>query len=103
MNKKIFTYCTTLLQLTQNSQIFMAGIRIIRKIMEFGALRGFKGSKGDCAGAVSTRVCQRAGMMAVHKLLYDQYEVCNKVVFQNTPTRGDGCPTAGILEDLSKL
>jgi hypothetical protein len=25
-------------------------------------------------------------MVAVHKLLYDQYKVCNKVVFQNTPT-----------------
>jgi hypothetical protein len=25
-------------------------------------------------------------MVGVHKLLYDQYKVDNKVVFQNTPT-----------------
>jgi hypothetical protein len=59
----------------------------MRKILEIGALRGFRVAKGDSTGAVSTRVCQRVGMMAVHKLLYDQYKVGNKVVFQNTPTR----------------
>jgi hypothetical protein len=26
-------------------------------------------------------------MVAVHKLLYDEYKMDNKVVFQNTPTR----------------
>jgi hypothetical protein len=60
----------------------------MRKVLEFGALQLFRVSKGDCTGAVSTRVCQRAGMMAVHKLLYDRYKVGNKVVFQNTPTTG---------------
>jgi hypothetical protein len=53
-------------------------------------------------------------MMAVHKLLYDQYKVGNKVVFQNTPTRGpamtvmaarlqDMEPYVRPLEVLSKL
>jgi len=54
--------------------------------MEVGDLGGFRAAKGDCTGAMSTRVCQRAGMVAVHKLLYDQYKVDKKVVFQNTPT-----------------
>ena len=53
-----------------------------------GALRGIRVAKGDCTGAVSTRVCQRAGIVAVYKLLYNKYKVGNKVVFQNTPTRG---------------
>jgi hypothetical protein len=53
-------------------------------------------------------------MVAVHKLLYDQYKVDNKVVFQNTPTRGpaltvmaaglhDTQPYVRPLEELSKL
>jgi hypothetical protein len=53
------------------------------KILEFGALRCFSAARGDCTGTVSTRVCQRADMVAVHKLLYDEYKVDNKVVFQN--------------------
>ena len=46
--------------------------------MEVGDLGGFRAAKGDCTGAMSTRVCQRAGMVAVHKLLYDQYKVDKK-------------------------
>jgi hypothetical protein len=76
-------------------------IRIMRKSLEVGALRGFKLAKGDCTGAASTRVCQRAGMVAVHKLLYDEYKVDNKVVFQNTPTRGPALTVmAARLEDM---
>jgi hypothetical protein len=60
----------------------------MRESLEVGALRGFKAAKAKCTGAMSTRVCQRAGMVAVHTLLYDEYKVDNKVVFQNTPTRG---------------
>ena len=89
-------------------------LRIMRKSLEVGALRGFTAAKGDCTGAVSTRVCQRAGMVAVHKLLYDEYKVDNKVVFKNTPTRGpaltvvaarlhDTEPYVRPLEELSKL
>jgi len=88
--------------------------RIMRKSLEVGALRGFRAAKGDCTGAVSTRVCQRAGMVAVHKLLYDEYKVDNKVVFKNTPTRDpalivmaarlqDTQPYVRPLEELSKL
>jgi len=58
----------------------------IKKILEVGALRVFRVTKGDCTGAASTRVCQRAGMVAAHNLLYDEYKVDNKVVFENTPT-----------------
>jgi hypothetical protein len=89
-------------------------LTIMRKSLEVGALRWFKAVKGDCTGAVSTRVCQRAGMVAVHKLLYDVYKVDNKVVFQNTPTRRfaltvmaarlqDTEPYVRPLEELSKL
>jgi len=89
-------------------------IKIMRKSLEVGALRGFKAAKGDCTGAASTRVCQRAGLVAVHKLLYDEYKVDNKMVFQNTPTRGpaltvmaarlhDTQPYVRPLEELSKL
>jgi hypothetical protein len=46
-------------------------------------LRSFRAARGDCTGAVSTRVCQRADIQAVHKLQYDEYKVDNKVVFQN--------------------
>jgi len=49
-------------------------------------MRCIRVATGDCTGAVSTRVCQSAGMVAEHKLLYDQYKVDKKVVFQNTPT-----------------
>ena len=63
-------------------------VEIMGKSLEIGALRGFRAAKGDCTGPASTRVCQRAGMVAVHKLLYDEYKVDNKVVFQSTPTRG---------------
>ena len=51
-------------------------------------------AKGDCTGAASTRVCQRAGMVGVHKLLCDEYKVDNKVVFQNTPSR---CPALTVM------
>jgi hypothetical protein len=89
-------------------------LTIMRKSLEVGALRGFKAAKGDCTGAVSTRVCQRAGMVAVHKLLYDEYKVDNKVVFHNIPTRvpalmamaaglQDMQPYVQPLEELSKL
>jgi hypothetical protein len=69
-----------------NVQIPRILIRIMRKILEFGALRVFRVAKGDCTGAASTCVCQRAGMVVVHKFLHDEYNVDNKVVFQNTPT-----------------
>jgi len=52
-------------------------------------------AKGDCTGAVSTRVCHRAGMVAVYKLMYDEYNVDNKVVFQNTPTT---VPALAVME-----
>ena len=42
----------------------------------------------ETAQAVSTRVCQRAGMVEVHKLLHDEYKVDIKVVFQYIGTRG---------------
>jgi hypothetical protein len=86
----------------------------MKKCLEVGALRGLRVAKADCTGKVSTRVCQRAGMVAVHKLLYDEYKVDNKVVFQNTPTRGpaltvmaarlqDTQPYVRPLEELSKF
>jgi hypothetical protein len=86
----------------------------MRKSLEVGALQGFKVAKGDCTGAASTRVCQRAGMVAVHKMLYDEYRLDNKVVFQNTPTRGpaltvmaaqlqDKQPHVQPLAEMSKL
>jgi len=71
--------------MTQNVQIIRAGCKN-NENNPVGALRGIRVAKGDCTGAVSARVCQRAGMVAVHKLLYDQYKVDNKVVFQNAPT-----------------
>jgi hypothetical protein len=76
-------------------------LRIMRKSLEVGALTGFKVAKGDCTGATSTRVCQRSGMVAVHKLLYDEYKVDNKVVFKNTPTRGPALTVmAARLKDM---
>jgi hypothetical protein len=71
--------------------------RIMRRSLEVGALGGFKVAKGDCAGSASTWVCQRAGMAVVHKLLYDQYKVDNKVVFSDTPTRG---PALTVMDAL---
>jgi hypothetical protein len=59
----------------------------MRTFLEVGDLCGFRTAKGDCTGTVSTRVSQRAGMVAVHKLLYDEYKMDNNVLFQNTPTR----------------
>jgi len=56
-------------------------VRIMRTILEFGALRSFRAANGDCTGAVSTRVCQRASMVAVYNLLYDRYKVDKIVVF----------------------
>jgi hypothetical protein len=102
---------------TNDTKIFKSlrvAVRIIRKFLEFGDLRGFRMTKGKCTGAVSTRVCQRAGMVVVHKLLYDEYKVDNKVVFQNTPTRfpaltvmaarlQDTPPYVRSLKVLSKL
>jgi hypothetical protein len=86
----------------------------MRKSLEFGAIRGFRAAKGDCTGPVSVHVCKRAGLVAVHKLLYDEYKMDNKVVFQNTSTRGpamtvvaarlqDTEPYVRPLEELSKL
>jgi hypothetical protein len=50
---------------------------------------------------VSTRVRQHAGMVVVHKLLYIKYKVNNKVVFQNTPTRGPAqVVMAAQLQDM---
>jgi hypothetical protein len=70
--------------------------RIMRKILEVEDMGGFRVAKADCTGGVSTRVCQRAGMVAVHKLLYDEYKVDNKVVFQNTTTR---VPALAVMSD----
>jgi len=53
-------------------------------------------------------------MVAVHKALYDEYKVDNKVVFQNTPTRSpaltvmaarlqDTQPYVRPIEELSTL
>jgi GNAT superfamily N-acetyltransferase len=89
-------------------------VKIMRKSLEFGAIRGFRAAKGDCTGPVSVHVCKRAGLVAVHKLLYDEYKMDNKVVFQNTSTRGpamtvvaarlqDTEPYVRPLEELSKL
>ena len=102
---------------TNDTKIFRSpGLakKIMRKSLEFGAIRGFRAAKGDCTGPVSARICERAGLVAVHKLLYDEYKVNNKVVFQNTPTRGpaltvvaarlqDTEPYVRPLEELSKL
>ena len=102
---------------TNDTKMFKSpglAIRIMRQSLEVGALRGFRVAKADCTGAASTRVCQRAGMVAVHKLLYDEYKVDNKVVFQNTPTRGPALtvmaarlqetqPYVRPIEELSKL
>jgi hypothetical protein len=88
--------------------------RIMRRSLEVGALGGFKVAKGECTGAASARLCQRAGMVAGHKLLYVQYKVDNKVVFRDTPTRGpalivmaallhDTLPYVRPLQELSKL
>jgi hypothetical protein len=87
---------------TNDTKIFKSSglaVRILRKSLEVGALRGFKLAKGDCTGAASSRVCQRAGMVAVHKLLYDEYKVDNKVVFQNTPRGPALTMMAARLED----
>jgi hypothetical protein len=53
-------------------------VRIMRKILEFGDVGGFRAGKRNCIGAMSTRICERAGMVAVHRLLYDEYEVDKK-------------------------
>jgi len=73
---------------TNDTKIFKSpGLAVrIKKFLEVGDLRVFRVAKGDCTGAASTRVCQRAGMLAMHKLLYDEYKMDKKVVFQNTPT-----------------
>jgi hypothetical protein len=40
-------------------------------------------------------------MVAVHKLLYDEYKVNNKVIFQNTPKRGPALMVmAAQLQDM---
>jgi len=102
---------------TNDTKLFKSpglGVKLIRKSLEVGAQRGFRVAKGDCTSPVSPRVCQRAGMVAVHKLLYDEYKVDNKVVYQNTPTRGpaltvvaarlqDTQPYVRPLEELCKL
>ena len=83
-----------------NVQIPSGGRKNNEKILEFRAMRCIRVATGDCTGAVSTPACERAGMVAVNRLLYDQYKEDNKVVFQNTPTNSscpddDGSPTAG--------
>jgi hypothetical protein len=59
----------------------------MRKILEIRDVSGFRAGERNSIGAMSTRICERAGMVAVHKLLYDEYKVDKKLVFQNTPTR----------------
>ena len=46
--------------------------RIMRIYPEVGAFGGFRAAKEDCTGAVSTCVCERAGMVAVRNLLYEE-------------------------------
>jgi hypothetical protein len=59
----------------------------MRKSLEAGALRRLRVVKEDWTGAASACFYQRASMVAVRKLLYNDYKVVNEVVFQNTPTR----------------
>lgn len=75
-------------------------VQLIRASLEAAALRGFQAAKADCTSATSARICERAGMSPIHKLLYDEYKVDNKVVFKNTATRGPALTVmAAALQD----
>lgn len=75
-------------------------VQLIRASLEAAAQRGFRAAKADCTSAMSAHICERAGMTTVHRLLYDEYKVDNKVVFKNTATRGPALTVmAALLQD----
>jgi hypothetical protein len=49
---------------------------------ESGTLQGFLAANADCTSVASTRACELAGIVTVHRLPYE------KVLFKNTATRG---------------
>jgi hypothetical protein len=61
---------------------------MVRASLELAALKGYRAAKADCTSARSAGVVERAGMVPVHRLPYEEYKVGNKVVFKNTATRG---------------
>jgi hypothetical protein len=75
-------------------------VQLIRASLEAAAQRGYLAAKADCTSATSARICERAGMWTVHKLLYDEYKMDNKVVFKDTATRGPALTVmAAALQD----
>ncbi|XP_023715533.1 uncharacterized protein LOC111868792 isoform X1 [Cryptotermes secundus] len=75
-------------------------VQLIRASLEAAAQRGFRAAKADCTSSTSARICERAGMATVHKLLYDEYKLDNKVVFKDTATRGPALTVmAAALQD----
>nr|CAD7609530.1 unnamed protein product [Timema genevievae] len=56
--------------------------KMLKASMCVGARRGLLIAKGDCTGPVSLKACQKAGMVPVYKLPYEEYKVDNQVVFK---------------------
>nr|CAD7267820.1 unnamed protein product [Timema shepardi] len=56
--------------------------KMLKASMCVGARRGLLIAKGDCTGPVSQKACQKAGMVPIYKLPYEEYKVDNQVVFK---------------------
>jgi hypothetical protein len=86
--------------MSKRSDLTGVGVQLLRASLEAAAQHGFLAAKADCTSATSARICERVGMTTVHRLLYDEYKVGNKVVFKNTATRGPALTVmAALLQD----
>nr|CAD7413849.1 unnamed protein product [Timema cristinae] len=56
--------------------------KMLKASMCVGARKGLLIAKGDCTGPVSLKACQKAGMVPIYKLPYEEYKVDNQVVFK---------------------
>ncbi|PSN49018.1 hypothetical protein C0J52_06319 [Blattella germanica] len=59
--------------------------RLFRASLELGSAQGVQAAKADCTGPASAGGCRRAGMVAVCKLPYDEYQVNGNIVFNSPP------------------
>lgn len=76
-------------------------LKMARASLELGASQGFRAAKADCTSAASASIMGRTGMMPVHRLLYDEYKIDNRVVFKKTPIRGPALTVmAARLQDI---
>ncbi|KAK7864034.1 hypothetical protein R5R35_006792 [Gryllus longicercus] len=60
------------------------GTKVVKASLALGAAQGLQAVKADCTGIASAKCCQKAGLVEIYSLPYDDYKPCGRVVFAGT-------------------